>query len=108
MENPFKKYELYTYKNGKITGVNEKSIDLANESFLLFKELYDINYGSIYEDENLVSIHTGGWSENEYLINEFKKSAWWFKNHKITSKGGHYYFNTDFLDSSKEWVIEKK
>lgn len=66
--------------------------------------MYDTNYGSIEEDENLISIHTGGWSDNEELIREFKETGWWFKNHEITARGGHYYFNTDFC-ADKEWKI---
>lgn len=105
-ESPFKKYELYILQDGKIVSVNKKAFDLADESYLLFKSLYDTVYGSIDEDENLISIHTGGWSENEYLISEFKKTSWWFKHHQITIRGGHYYFNTD-TDSDREWRIAK-
>lgn len=104
MENRFEKYIMYIRENGKIVNVNPKAIELADEAFLLFKNLYDTHYGSINEDENLISIHTGGWSENESLIYEFEQTGWWFKYHKITAKGGHYYFNTDFY-ADKEWKI---
>lgn len=107
MENRFDKYILYVKENGKIVSANPNAINLANEAFLLFKELYDTHYGSIHEDENLISIHTGGWSENEALIYEFKKTGWWFKYHEITEKGGHYYFNTDF-HAKKKWKIEAR
>lgn len=80
---------------------------MADEAFLLFKSMYDTHYGSIEEDENLISIHTGGWSDNEELIREFEETGWWFKYHKITAKGGHYYFNTDFY-AEKEWQIVAK
>lgn len=104
MESPFKKYEFYIYENGKLINVNKEAIKLSNEGFELFKSLYDTYYGSITEDENLISIHTGGWSENEYLISEFKNTHWWFAHHKITATGGHYYFNTD-IHSDKYWAI---
>jgi hypothetical protein len=104
MENRFEKYLMYEKENGKIVNVNTKALELADEAFLLFKSMYDTNYGSIDEDDNLISIHTGGWSENEALIYEFMETGWWFKNHKITAKGGHYYFNTDFY-ADKEWNI---
>lgn len=103
MENRFEKYLMYEKENG-IINVKPDSLKLADEAFLLFKSLYDINYGSIDEDENLISIHTGGWSDNEQLISEFKETGWWFMNHEITAKGGHYYFNTDFY-ADKEWQI---
>ena len=104
MENRFDKYLVYERENGKIVDVNPKALELADEAFLLFKSMYDTNYGSIEEDENLISIHTGGWSDNEELIREFKETGWWFKNHEITARGGHYYFNTDFC-ADKEWKI---
>lgn len=107
MENRFDKYLLYVRENGKIVGVNPNAIEFADEAFLLFKELYDTHYGSINEDENLISIHTGGWSENEALIYEFEQTGWWFKYHKITAKGGHYFFNTD-IHADKDWKIEAR
>jgi len=106
MENRFKKYLMYEKQNGKIININEDSFELVDEAFLLFKDLYNTNYGSIEEDDNLISIHTGGWSENEQLIRVFKKTGWWFKNHQITASGGHYYFNTNkYLN--KDWNIIK-
>ncbi len=104
--NSFKKYLMYVKENGKIVNVNPEAFELANEAFKLFKQLYDCNYGSIEEDENLIEIHTGGWSENEALIEEFKQTGWWFRYHKITAKGGHYFFNMDFY-ADKEWKIVK-
>lgn len=107
MENRFDKYIFYVRENGKIVDVNPSAIEFADEAFLLFKELYDTHYGSINENENLISIHTGGWSENESLIYEFEQTGWWFKYHKITAKGGHYFFNTD-IHADKEWKIEER
>lgn len=101
----FEKYYTYTYKYGKIIGVNKKAHELKDEAFELFKSMYNDHYGSIYEDDNLISIHTGGWSDNEILIEELKKTAWWFVNHKITQSGGHYYFDTDFR-SHKKWKVK--
>ena len=106
MNNRFEKYLMYIEEDGKIIGVNDNALKSGNEAFILFKDLYDTNYGSIHEDGNLVSIHSGGWSENEELISEFQKTGWWFKYHRITAKGGHYYFNTDFY-ASRDWEIIK-
>lgn len=107
MENRFDKYLMYVKENGKIVNVNPDALALSDEAFLLFKSLYDTNYGTIDENDNLIAIHTGGWSDNEELIHEFKETGWWFKNHKITAKGGHYYFNTDYY-ADKEWAIVEK
>lgn len=87
MKNRFEKYLKYQKENGKIVDVNVDSFILADEAFLLFKTLYDTDYGSIEENDNLISIHTGGWSENEEIIREFEETAWWFMYHKITARG---------------------
>jgi len=71
MSNRFEKYLLRTADGEP----NPKAFD--NEAFKLFKELYDEHYGNIAEVANLVLIHTGGWSENEALIEEFKQTGWW-------------------------------
>ena len=96
---------MFTWKDGKLEGVNTEAFDRANEAFELFQALYDTYYGSIEIDENLVAIHTGGWSDNEELISEFRETLWWFRYHKITAAGGHYFFNTDFTNGKKEWII---
>lgn len=106
MKNPFKKYYLYKKENGKIVDVNRDAVENKEDSFELFKSLYDVHYGSIEEDGNLISVHTGGWSENEFLISQFKNTAWWIFNLKIEANGGHYYFNTD-SQSDKEWIVTK-
>lgn len=104
----FDKYIFYIKENGKIVGVNPVALEFADEAFLLFKELFDTDYGSINEDKNLISIHTGGWSENESLIYEFQQTGWWFRYHNITAEGGHYFFNTD-INADKEWrIVQKK
>jgi len=106
MKNRFRKYLMYKWKNGKIVGFNQKKFGSVDETFLLFKELFNHNYGSIEEDENLISIHSGGWSDNEDLIEEFQHTAWWFRFHKITAVGGHYFFDTDIY-AHKKWQIIK-
>lgn len=106
-ENPFKKYQLWTRdEHGSITGVNPEATALLDESFELFRSLYNTHYGSIIEeDHHLISIHTGGWSDNELLISQFKESYWWWKYHQITAKGGHYYFNLD-RQAKNDWTIK--
>ena len=84
------------------------ALNKKNEAFSLFQSMYNQNYGSINIDENLVSIHTGGWSENEYLISIFKKTEWWRQNFRMQITGGHYYFDTDRINGMKEWDITKR
>jgi hypothetical protein len=104
MKNPFEKYQKYKIKDNQTVSFNEVSLKLIDESFLLFKSLYDLYYGSIIEEDNLISIHTGGWSDNEELISQFKETWWWFIHHKITATGGHYYFNTN-IHAEKDWDV---
>lgn len=106
MKNRFEKYAMYERRKGKIINVNPVSLDIEmlDDSFLLFKDLYNTDYGTIEENANLISIHTGGWSDNEQLISEFMETGWWFKYHCITARGGHYYFNTE-PHAEKEWQI---
>lgn len=104
--NRFKKYLTCEIKDGKQV-INPDAFKLANEAFELFKTLYNTHYGEIEEVDNLIAIHTGGWSENEELIREFKETGWWIRFHKITTAGGHYYFDTDFY-SEKKWEVVKK
>ena len=79
----------------------------GNEALELLKEVYNNHYGSIEEDENLISIHTGGWSENEEIISEFKRTAWWFINYYGETIVGHYFFNTKKFNG-KEWRFVKQ
>jgi len=82
--------------------VTEFKFNKETEAFEVFCEEFDNNYGSIEIDDNLITIHTGGWSENEYLVSVFMETSFWYKNHIITSPGGHYYIDTDRLNSDKK------
>lgn len=105
MENIFEKYVLRKIENGKVT-LSKDAYLLADEAFELFKSLYNTNYGSIEEDGNLIEIHTGGWSENEDLIEQFKETYWWKRNFRIKTTGGRYYFDTNVY-SQNQWEITK-
>ena len=104
--NPLEKYFLYFKKDGVKTKLNPEAFEMSDEAFKVFTELFDKSYGDIQTDDNLISIHTGGWSENESLINDLKETAWWFINHSISKKGGHYYFDTN-QNSDKKWKVVK-
>jgi len=106
MENRFGKYLKFKInENGKVE-LNRPALTkkMMNKSFELFMNLYDNHYGTIIKNDNLISIHTGGWSENEALISEFEQTAWWARYHKITQKGGHYYFDLED-NGDKEWRV---
>lgn len=84
------------------------ALDKKDEAFELFKQMYHMDYGSINIDDNLVSIHSGGWSDNEYLISVFNKTEWWRQNFILRVTGGHYYFDTNKRKGEKEWDVVKK
>jgi len=109
-EKMFKPYCI-DYLSKQPDGVLKEQVDFIfknkDEAFNLLQSVYDTGYGTINIDENLVSIHTGGWSENEAIIYEFKKTHWWTSNFRVMATGGHYYFDTD-RNGQKEWDIVAK
>lgn len=50
---------------------------------------------AILEEDGLLEIHTFGWSGNESIIYELKKTAFWMHRLQATQTGGHYYFRVD-------------
>jgi hypothetical protein len=59
------------------------------------KELW-INMGSLKFTKRgnkwWLQLHTGGWSENEELIDNLSKSFFWNMYWQKSERGGHYYF----------------
>lgn len=103
----FEKYHLYKTDNKGRLVVNGDGLRLQHEAFELFKEQFNHDFGKIEQHGNLTEIHTGGWSDNEALINDFKKTYWWTNNHQITQRGGHYYFCQGY-NFEKCWSVERK
>lgn len=50
---------------------------------------------AILEEDGLLEIHTFGWSGNEDIIAELKKTAFWMHRLQATQTGGHYYFRVE-------------
>jgi hypothetical protein len=101
MDNRFKEYLISNVLENGAFGDNA----FSDEAFELLKDLYNTHYGSIDEDENLISIHTGGWSDNEELIAEFRQTGWWLMHLEIEARGGHYFFETE---GEKSWKVVKQ
>lgn len=72
------------------------------DAFYAFEAEYNNHYGSVKINDNLIEIHTGGWSENESLVNDLKSTAFWKRVHKIVADGGHYYLDLDRYDKDKK------
>lgn len=77
----------------------------ADEAFEFFKANFVHHYGRIEEEDGRVQIHTGGWSDNEYLVEKLKKTAWWRMHFVAMRTGGHYYFDT--TNQLGRWKIIK-
>lgn len=112
---------------------SDKSLDyianwsrLYNSTDLLTGKYYTLNSGSIetligfiksiwwhsedaiIEDDGLIEFHTFGWSGNEDIINELKKTLFWNTLAGYTS-GGHYYFNLlPYSELEYKWVMKKE
>ncbi len=88
------------------SGINGEAFskEMIEESFQIFKSLYNLTYGSIEEDGNLISIHTGGWSDNEELIRIFKKTVFWQIHIDTQSTGGNYFF-VKSSSNPERWII---
>ena len=107
MKNIFKKYTPTSMFLAKYS--EEEILKLLNESFELFKSKFNNHYGSIVEEDNLITISSGGWSDNEELISQFKSTFWWLSYFKIHATGGHYFFDTNknFTNNTKKWIVVK-
>ena len=42
-----------------------------------------------------LKIHTGGWSEHEYIIGKLEKTMFWNLYWYRSERGGHYWFKFD-------------
>lgn len=106
-ENAGEKMELLQFSN-----VENNSEDIIKDNwsvFFDFKRKYDQHYGTIKIERNLISISTGGWSDNEDLLEEFKKTWFYRLYFSHMSTGGHYYLDTDKNNKeSKHWRIIKE
>lgn len=84
-------------------------INNKEKAFEVFCEMYNTSYGSLSVDDNLICFSTGGWSDNEHLISELKRTSWWLNINCIQQSGGHYYIDLDkWNDEKKHWEIIKK
>ena len=71
--------------------------DLSEKIELVVGDLitmFNTNYGAIkyFKNGDIKELHTGGWSDNEYIIYKLMDTDWWKMNIKKVERGGHYYF----------------
>lgn len=75
-----------------------------NKEFIesLRNNAWNCEYGYIKLNIKMASkrfkleLHTGGWSENEEIIEELQKNLFWLFCWQKSERGGHYYFEGDY------------
>lgn len=68
------------------------------------RSIWTYNDAINYED-GLLEIHTFGWSGNEDIIEELKKTDLWLLKWRSEQTGGHYYFQIE--DKGYDWQVNK-
>lgn len=58
----------------------------------VLQDIWFHGYGAISVEENLVRISTGGWSENEFIMEQVTDSIFHAYFFHIKKAGGHYYY----------------
>lgn len=91
-----------TFKTGMYFGK-----DKYDELIEYIKTIWVYNNAIVYED-GLLEIHTYGWSGNEDIIDELKKTDLWLIKHRVTQSGGHFYFEINNVSEFEYLVIKKK
>lgn len=69
----------------------------CNECIHIIEKHWNTDYGTISIDKTeegtiIVELTTGGWSENEELINEIADTMFWFLWWFESKRGGYYKF----------------
>lgn len=86
-------------KCGKYFGTEENYDHLID----YLKALWCYSDGVVYWN-GLLELHTMGWSGNEEIIAELKKTNLWLLKFSAHQAGGHYYFKID-KDAEEDWWI---
>lgn len=63
-------------------------------------------YDGIKFEDGLLELHTYGWSGNEEIITELKKTDLWMMKLRASQTGGHYYFQLE--DKGYTWRVIKQ
>lgn len=78
----------------------EKSIFNTNDwnkCINIIKKYWNKEYGTISTDKTedgriIIELTTGGWSENEYIIDKICNTMFWFLWWQESKRGGYYKF----------------
>ena len=82
--------------------MNEKELDILNSNdwnkcIQLIEDYWNTDYGTISVDKTeegkiILELTTGGWSENEDLIDQIANTWFWFLWWQESKRGGYYKF----------------
>jgi len=62
-------------------------------------------YDSMDYEDGLLELHTVGWSGNESVIEELRKTKLWLTKFRCHRTGGHYFFQIE--DKGYDWDVIK-
>lgn len=81
-------------------GMCDENID---EYVQLIVECWNTHYGRADYKNGILELHTGGWSENEEILDAIQMNKlFWIKYWSTEVRGGHYWFTIkDTLKSPK-------
>ena len=98
-----KNWSLIWGRGDKETNTGKYFVEGMYEELIEYvRSIWTYNDAINYED-GLLEIHTFGWSGNEEIIEELKKTNLWLMKHRATQPGGHYYFK---IDSDSDWDFQ--
>ena len=68
-----------------------------NKGMQIIEEHWNTDYGTISVDKTekdriIIELTTGGWSENEEIIEELSNTMFWFLWWQESKRGGYYKF----------------
>lgn len=85
--------------------MKEFKIGKVKEYLEEIENRWNCDYGSIHYSHGIgknnrfyLELHTGGWLENEEIIEELIQSFFWVLFWQKSERGGHYYFKGHLHD----------
>ena len=92
-------------RDGNVTKTGEYFGKGKHEELIEYiRSIWAYNDTIVYED-GLLEIHTVGWSGNEDIIEELRKTDLWLIKFRCHQTGGHYFFQLE--DKGYTWQVNK-
>ena len=84
--------------------MNSEDIKILNradwyECIFVLKKYWNFDYGTFInnyiDNRKILKLSTGGWSDNEEIINQLSETMFWVMYWQTSRRGGHYTFGID-------------